>query len=135
MRGSGPHVILVVDDEENNREVLNAILSWDGYKVMEATNGHEAVQIATKDCPDLIIMDLAMPVMDGFTAVRLLRELPQTCKVPIVACTAYDTVMHRAEAMRNGFNEFLSKPVDFAALESILNGFFTTNKPEDLIRT
>ncbi len=125
MGGNRRSVILVVDDQENNREVLNAVLTWSGYRVIEATNGHEAVQIATKDCPDLIIMDLAMPVMDGFTAVRLMRELPQTCKVPIVAYTAYDTVTHRAEAMRIGFNEFLTKPVDFNILDSVLNRFLT----------
>jgi|SRR5688572_11246557 len=78
-------VIMVVDDQEGNREVLGIFLGWIGYTVIEATNGLEALKLATRDCPDLIIMDLAMPVMDGFTAVRLLRDLPQTRDVPIVA--------------------------------------------------
>ena len=126
MGSDGRRVILVVDDEENNREVLNAILVWSGYRVLEATNGHEAIAVATKHCPDLIIMDLAMPVMDGFTAVRLMREVHQTCRVPIVACTAFGTMTHREEAMRVGFNEFLTKPVNFDTLDSVLNRLLTT---------
>jgi CheY-like chemotaxis protein len=116
-------VILVVDDQAGNREVLRVFLIWSGYNVVEAGNGLDAVNIAAKDCPDLIFMDLAMPVMDGFKAVRRLREFPQTRDVPIVAYTAYDTAGHREQALRTGFNEFLTKPIDFKKVESILDRF------------
>ena len=94
-----PPVILVVDDYQGNRELLSMFLRANGYHVVEASNGLEAIAIATSTPPDLIIMDLAMPVMDGFVAARLLREVPKICEIPIVACTAYDRSTHRAKAM------------------------------------
>jgi CheY-like chemotaxis protein len=114
---------MVVDDNEGNREILNLFLSSCGYNVIEACNGLEAVRIAISECPDLIIMDLAMPVMDGYGAVRLLREAPKICDVPIVACTAHDTATHRIQAMRVGFNEFLTKPIDFMKLNFVIERF------------
>ena len=114
-------VILVVDDQEDNRELLNTFLSCLGYGVVVACNGLEAVKVATLDCPDLIIMDLCMPVMDGFSAVRILRELPATSAVPVVACTAHDT--HKLHALSVGFNEVLTKPIDFTRLNCMLEQF------------
>ena len=116
-------VVMVVDDNECNRELLSVFLSRIGYNVIEACNGLEAVEIATSRCPDLIIMDLAMPVLDGYGAVRLLRELPEICKVPIVACTAHDTSTHRVQAMSVGFNEFIPKPIDFERLNVVIDRF------------
>ena len=109
-----------MDDQAGNREILRAFLSWRGYTVIEATNGQEAVQLMTTAGPDLIIMDLAMPVMDGFAATRILR---QSTKVPIIACTAFDTPHHRARALQLGFNDFLPKPVSFDTLASMWNNF------------
>lgn len=91
-----------------------------GYTVVEAINGQEAVHSVATDCPDLILMDLAMPVMDGFAATRMLR---QTTQVPIIACTAYDSPDHRAHALLTGFNDFLPKPVSFDALTTMLEQF------------
>lgn len=118
MRGDGRRVILVVDDHAGNREVLQCFLSWRGYMVLEATNGQEAVELVAADNPDLVIMDLAMPVMDGFTAAKILR---QTTQVPIIAYTAFDTPDHRAHAHLIGFNRFLPKPVSFDVLASMLD--------------
>jgi CheY-like chemotaxis protein len=81
------------------------------------------VKVATSEFPDLIIMDLSMPVLDGFGAARLMREVPEICDVPIVACTAYDTSTHRDQAIRVGFNEFLTKPIDFNQLSSVIDRF------------
>jgi CheY-like chemotaxis protein len=117
------HVILVVDDNESNRELLNAFLSSNGYNVIEARDGLEAVRVATSEHPDLIIMDLSMPILDGFGAVRLLREVPEVSEVPVIACTAHDTLTHRLQAMAVGFNEFLLKPIDFTRLDFILSRF------------
>jgi CheY-like chemotaxis protein len=115
--------ILVVDDHECNREILNMFLSTHGYNVIEASNGLEAVRAAISKPPDLIIMDLAMPVLDGYGAVRLLREVPKICEVPIVACTAFDKATHRAQALSVGFNEFLTKPIDFIELNFVIDRF------------
>jgi CheY-like chemotaxis protein len=117
-------MILVVDDNESTREILNLFLSRGGYNVIEACDGLEAVKVATRECPDLIIMDLSMPVMDGFGAVRLLREVPEVREVPVIACTAHDTSIHRLQAMAVGFNEFLPKPIDFTKLDFLLDQFF-----------
>ena len=121
--GDNYRVILVVDDNETNRELLNVFLSASGYAVIEACNGVEAVKVATSERPDLIIMDLAMPVMDGFGAVSLLRKVPEVCKVPIVACTGHDTSSHREQALSLGFNEFLTKPIDFSYLNFVIDRY------------
>jgi CheY-like chemotaxis protein len=120
-RESSYGVIMVADDNECNREILKVFLSFNGYEVIEARNGVEAVAIASKERPDLIIMDLSMPVMDGYGAVRILRELPEVSTIPIVAFTAHDTSTHRVEAMKVGFNEFLTKPIDFCQLNFVIN--------------
>ena len=117
------HVILVVDDQADNRYLLNIFLSGLGYEVKEACNGLEAVTLATSDCPDLIIMDLSMPVMDGFNAVQILREMPATSTVPVLACTAHDTQTHKVQALKVGFNEVLTKPIDFNQLHYVLEQF------------
>jgi CheY-like chemotaxis protein len=116
-------LILVVDDNDCNREILNVILSSSGYAVIEARDGLEAVKVAASECPDLIIMDLSMPVLDGFGAVRLLREMPEVREVPVIACTAHDTSTHRLQALAVGFNEFLLKPIDFNQLDFMLERF------------
>ena len=120
---SHSHVILVVDDQEVNRELLHFILSCRGYGVIEARDGLEAVKIAKSECPDLILMDLSMPVMDGFEAVRLLREVPEVRDVPVIACTAHDTPSHRVQATGVGCNDFLPKPIDFTQLDYMLEQF------------
>ena len=117
------HVILVVDDQADNRYLLNIFLSGLGYEVREACIGLEAVTLATSDCPDLIIMDLSMPVMDGFNAVQILRELPKTSTVPVVACTAHDNPTHKVQALSVGFNEILTKPIDFTRLHYVVEQF------------
>jgi CheY-like chemotaxis protein len=121
--GGRAQVIMVVDDQDGNREILRLFLTETGYIVKEASNGLVAVNLATRECPDLIIMDLAMPVMDGFNAVGILRRTSATRDVPIVAFTAYDTPEHRALALSTGFNEFLTKPVDFMTLQLVLSRF------------
>ena len=117
------HVILVVDDQVDNRELLNMFLSSLGYGVIEACDGLEAVKLAASESPDLIIMDLSMPVMDGFNAVKILREMPATSTVPVVACTAHDSVTHKVQALSLGFNEVLTKPIDFNQLHYVLQQF------------
>lgn len=111
-------LILVADDNEGNRDVLNLFLSASGYRVLEACDGLEAVALATNSRPNLILMDLSMPVMDGFTAIRLIRETPEISDIPIIACTAHHS--YRLQALGAGFNEFLTKPLDFTLLDKTL---------------
>ena len=122
-RDNSCRVILIVDDQNDNLEVLNAFISSLGHIVVEARNGVEAVRAALEASPDLIIMDLSMPVMDGFLAVRILREMSKTSRVPVVAWTALDSESHKLQALHVGFNEFLTKPINFLQLNGVLNQF------------
>ena len=115
--------ILVAEDSDDNREILRHILRLIGYEVLEAANGIQAVEICKDRCPDLILMDLSMPVLDGFGAVREIRALENTSAVPIIAVSAHATVDHRAKAFAVGFNDYLTKPIDFAQLETLLHRY------------
>ncbi|NTV12321.1 MAG: response regulator [Desulfobulbaceae bacterium] len=108
--------ILLVDDEEANLQLLTQWLVVSGYDIAYALNGAEAVQQVGENRPDLIILDIMMPVMDGYEACRILKEDPETEKIPIIMVTA----LHDREAKLKGLsvsaNDFLSKPIDQAEL-------------------
>ena len=117
-------VILVTEDVADNRELMKLLLEHHGHEVDTASDGQEAIQAAAKRMPDIILMDLRMPVMDGFTATRLLREAPATRDVPIIALSAYltdKTWCERAKAA--GCNECLAKPVDYDDLARVLKRY------------
>ena len=119
-------LIMVVDDDEDIRQMMRVLLEEDGYGVLEAENGQRAVDIAQSVSPNLILMDLSMPVLDGFAATRRLRELSHVSDVPIIAITAFDTPEHRHDASAAGVNEYLTKPIDFARLDKLLDRFLKT---------
>jgi CheY-like chemotaxis protein len=113
--------VLVVDDIEDSRFILRRMLETHNYGVVEAANGIEALEVARRGCPDLILMDLNMPVMDGLMAAKLIRECKGSCEhVPIVALTAYDTYGMREAALEAGCDEYLAKPIDFAEFDKVL---------------
>jgi CheY-like chemotaxis protein len=115
--------ILIADDTECVRDFLKEWLSMFGYQVLEATNGQEAVEVAERESPDLILMDLSMPLLDGYAATRRIRENESICEVPIIACTSFTTPDFRAQAHEAGFDEYLTKPVNFSQLETVLSRF------------
>jgi CheY-like chemotaxis protein len=117
--------VLVVDDNEDLREMLRYMVERLGYHVVEAENGHEAVEIARHRCPDMILMDLCMPVMDGLAATRLLRTIDKACEVPIVAISANRREQSQAEALAAGCNEYLTKPINFHQLSSLLGNWLS----------
>lgn len=98
-KGNYPQTIMVVDDSDDIRELLRDVLSSEGYNVVETKNGQDAVEIARQACPDLILMDLSMPVLDGYAATRQIREAAEICDVPIVACSAYTSSDHLRQRM------------------------------------
>jgi CheY-like chemotaxis protein len=108
---SGP-LVLVVEDFDDTRLMMRRFLESGGYRVVEASDGREAIERASLKRPDLILMDLNMPVLDGFTAALRIRERDETRDVPIVAVTAYDTAEFRAAARAVGCCEFVAKPLD-----------------------
>ena len=118
-----PATVLVAEDSADTRAVLRHALASYGYHVLEAGDGRQAVEMALGACPDLILMDLNMPVMDGLAATERIRELREKCgDVPIVAATAFDTYGMRDAAFEAGCNAYLLKPLDLDELESVIAG-------------
>jgi two-component system, cell cycle response regulator DivK len=113
-------VVLVVDDYEDTRQVMRRMLELSGCRVLEAANGQDAIELARSGGPDLILMDLNMPVLDGFNATLRIREYESTRDVPVVAVTAYDTVEFRAAASAVGCSDYVVKPLDIDRLNTIL---------------
>ena len=105
-------LVLVVDDVTINRDLLVEILRPLGFDTLEAADGQEAVQLAQRCPPDLVLMDLAMPVLDGLAATRLLRTTPGTQDIAVIALTANASAQHRQDAQQSGANAFLAKPFD-----------------------
>ncbi|HEX8180347.1 MAG TPA: response regulator [Pyrinomonadaceae bacterium] len=112
--------VLVVEDFEDNRFMMRRLLEMGGYRVIEAINGQEAVTMAAQERPHLILMDLSLPQIDGLAATRQIRQLDGLAHTPIVAISAHDTSDFRTDALAAGCNEYLTKPVDFDRLESLL---------------
>jgi CheY-like chemotaxis protein len=122
--GAAHPTILVVDDSEEIRLVLRHALEARGYRVLEASDGHEAVEVARRECPDLILMDLNMPRMDGLEATRRIRECKELCRsAPVLAFTAFDTYGMEAAAIEAGASGYLRKPFDSEEAERILRDF------------
>ena len=117
-------LILIVDDADDMRETTRILLELEGHTVISAENGATGVAAAEKRCPDVILMDFAMPVMDGLTATRTLRQLPGTRSVPIVAMSAYGAIKEwRDRALAAGMDECLQKPCELDALVAVLSRF------------
>ena len=125
MRGVGNKVktVLLVEDFDDSRYMMRRLLEMSGYRVIEARNGREAVEFARHECPDLILMDLSLPVMDGISATRYIRELENICEVPIIAVSAYDTDDIYEAARKAGCNEYMTKPVDYDQLDRVMGQF------------
>jgi CheY-like chemotaxis protein len=100
---------LVVDDSDDVRELMRLQLLFAGYRVLEARDGAEAVETARRECPDLILMNIHMPVMDGIAATRLLRQAEGLCEVVIVAFSALTSGDHRGSALATGCDAFANK--------------------------
>lgn len=129
-KGAGV-TVLVVEDFDETRFVLKLAMELRGYAVLEALNGKEAIEIAQREPLDLILMDLSLPVLDGFAATRRIREEALSADVPIVAVTAHATAEYRVKALAAGCNEYVTKPVDLDKLGLLLNRLLpeaTSNK-------
>jgi CheY-like chemotaxis protein len=113
--------VLVVDDAPDIRELLGILLSMNGCRVVEAENGQRAVDLAPHVRPDLILMDLSMPVLDGYEATRRLKARPESSGIPVVAVSAFCDPHHRQKALDAGCEECVCKPVDFGLLDGLLS--------------
>ena len=115
-----PQTVLLVEDTEDNRFMMRRLLEMTGYRVVEAMNGEEAVKLAQSESPQLILMDLSLPVIDGLAATRLIRQLPAFELTPIIAVSAHDTSDFQLEAIEAGCNRYVTKPIDFNELEQLI---------------
>jgi len=105
--------ILVVEDEQANLATIRDLLNFEGYEVLEARNGRDGVEVATANKPDIILLDMRMPEMDGYEVARQLKTGPETKEIPIIALTGNAMDEQRREAMDAGCDDFIAKPVDF----------------------
>jgi two-component system cell cycle response regulator DivK len=119
------HVILVVEDNERNLKLLRDVLEYEGHDVRVARTGEDAVTLAVKDPPDLVLMDLQLPGIDGMEALRRLRESPRTADIPVVAVTAQAMKQDRERVLRAGFNGYVEKPISVRAFPDQVRRFLS----------
>ena len=115
--------ILVVEDFDEARSMLRLSMELSGYRVVEAINGQQAVEVARREQPDVILMDIGLPVMDGCKATRLIREDKALRNVAIVAVSANATPEYRVKALAAGCDEYVTKPIDFDYLKTLIADF------------
>ena len=121
--------VLVAEDKPINREMLHELLENRGYAVVEACNGQEALRMIDETQPDILLLDISMPVLDGYAVARKIRENPALAPLPILAITAYAMQGDREKILHSGFDGYLSKPVNARALADELDRLL--RKPED----
>ena len=118
---SAPLTVLLVEDYEDTRYLMRMELEQRGFRIIEATNGEEAVETALRERPPIILMDIGLPVLDGIGATRVLRERDETRDSLIVAVTAHHESEYRAKALEAGCNAYVTKPIDFDWLRDLLD--------------
>lgn len=119
------HTILVVENLEETRRLLRSWLAGQGFRVVEAENGAEAVEVARREQPSLVFMDIKMPGGDGIDAARSIRDTAELRDIPIVAVSADNTEYYRSTARAVGFNAYLIKPVSTGELKDVLDQFLS----------
>ena len=108
--------ILLVEDNELNRDMLSRRLQRKGFEVVNAVDGQEGVEMAHSEAPELILMDISLPVMDGWEAARKIKKSPMTRSTPIIALTAHAMVGDREKSLEAGCDDYDTKPIDFQRL-------------------
>ena len=124
------HRILVVEDNPLNLKLVRDVLTVSGFEVVEAQSGEEGVALAATCSPDLVLMDLQLPGIDGYEALRLLRQDPRLGDVPVVAVTAFAMREDRERTAREGFDGYLAKPISVRALPSQVSDFLNNGRAD-----
>ena len=120
---NAPALVLIADDDADTRFLFRTKLEMDGYMVIEAADGEETVKLAESALPDLILMDVSLPRMDGFDATRRIRLAPKVGGVPIVFISGHAEPRFVVQAREAGCNEYLSKPFDLRALGEVIQKY------------
>ena len=117
------YTILVVEDTLDSRELMRLVLEAEGYRVVEAENGAAAVEVARREQPDAVLMDMSLPLIDGCQATRIIRQIPGLRSTPIIAFTAYNRWDWRSKAILAGCTDFLTKPVQTQLLLATISRY------------
>ena len=125
--------VLIADDYDDTRRMMRYMLETRGYEAIEAADGIDAVEKAYKYHPDMILMDIAMPMLDGLKATEAIRQFDDDPDIPIVALTAYDD-FYEERALAAGCNEVIGKPFEFEELEETLDYYLNDRLPDEHIR-
>jgi CheY-like chemotaxis protein len=120
--------ILLVEDNEMNRDMLSRRLQRKGYFIVIAQDGEQGFSLACSEAPDLILMDISLPLMDGCEVTRRLKANPKTCHIPIIVLTAHALVTDRVKAFNAGCDDYDTKPIDFARLSEKIENFLVEKK-------
>jgi CheY-like chemotaxis protein len=115
--------ILLVEDNEMNRDMLSRRLLKAGFEMVIAVDGERAIDLARSEAPDLILMDISLPGLDGWEATRRLKTMPETRSIPIIALTAHAMAGDREKSLAAGCNDYDTKPIDFLRLVQKIQGF------------
>lgn len=113
--------ILLVEDNEMNRDMLSRRLTRNGFEIVMAVNGQQGLDLASSENPDLILLDMSLPVMDGWEAARRLKADAATAKIPVIALTAHAMVQDKEKALAAGCDDFDTKPVELPRLLEKIN--------------
>jgi two-component system, cell cycle response regulator DivK len=119
------HAILVVEDNERNLKLLRDVLEYAGYDVRVARTAEDGITSAVSEPPDLVLMDLQLPGIDGTEALRRLRESPRTADIPVVAVTAQAMKQDRERALEAGFDGYIEKPISVRAFPDQVRSFLS----------
>lgn len=125
-KNSHEPLVLIVEDSEDARYFMRLELEQLGYVIIEAEDGQKAVEVAARERPDIILMDLSLPLMDGIAATEKIRATDGLGKVPVIAVTAHQETDFRAEAKAAGFDAYVTKPIDIPWLSELIKGLLAT---------
>lgn len=115
-------IVLIVEDYEDSRNFMKVLVESYGYQVFEAADGIEAIDRTRQQHPDLVLMDISLPLVDGLTATRAIREFEFAAHIPIIAVTAFGKSYYK-KAIEAGCDDLIDKPIDFDVLEPMLNHY------------
>jgi two-component system, cell cycle response regulator DivK len=115
--------VLIIEDNDNNLYMMRFIITKLGHEVLEARDGGAGVELARKERPDLILMDIQLPVLDGYAATRMIREEDSLRQVPIIAVTSYAMVGDKEKALEAGCTAYVEKPIDPASFIKVLEQY------------
>ncbi|ACN16416.1 putative transcriptional response regulator protein [Desulforapulum autotrophicum HRM2] len=120
-------LILIIEDNEKSTKLVKDLLQYKGYRTVEAVNGLDGIESALKYRPQLILMDIQMPVMDGLEATRKLKEMPETRSIPVVALTSWAMKGDEKAILEAGCDDYMSKPINTRSFIELVDRFFNAS--------